>query len=186
MAAGKVGEKAVKFLPVLVDGGQVPVAGAVGNPVGVAAQAAPGGGDRVEDQQIPHRVPLGHHQGDAGEVIVYITVFVPPGGLVVEDRGIVPLPAPGDGVQRQMLAADIDPVDKLPVPHPFLPVKGELPSGAAVGFREHPLLSQLVDHAGALLDGDCLLAALGEHIDAGDGHVAVVGHNGSADLGAQP
>ncbi|MNC12044.1 hypothetical protein D3C75_597570 [compost metagenome] len=183
MSAQQLPEQLIKVISVLVHHRNIRIQPPPEVLIGGGAQHGPGGGGGMQHQQLAHGPPFGQHGADSGEVILHNPVIFPPGGLVIEYRGIIPLPAALQGIQRQMLGAHVDAKHILPVPHPFLSLKGEVPAGTAVGFGNHEFAPVLVGDAGALFDGQMLLRLLAKHVDTRHLLVAVMGHNGAANPG---
>ena len=99
-------------------------------PAGVGL--APEGFNGVEQQHVAVGLPFGEHQPHAGEVVLHGGIVFIPRGLVQDRSGVVPLGLALHRVPGQVLAADVDPEQRLPVSHVFMALEAELPAGHAV------------------------------------------------------
>jgi len=150
------------------------------------ADHRPARGDGVQDEHLTDRHSGTGDQPQPREIVLDYAVVLPPRVLVTERRRKVALAAAADRVKSQVLAAQVDAQDVLPVSHPLLPLESELPGGAAVSLRQHPLAPELMGDTGRLLDGQVLVILLGEHVDPGHVLMPQVRHDGPAPLDAQP
>jgi hypothetical protein len=127
----------------------------------------------VDHQDVAHLLALGHDQVDAGEVVLDLGVFAPPGRLVEDAGGIVALGLALHGVPGEVLAADIDAEGGLPVAEGLVSGEGKVPAGAAVGLGQAPFAPELVGGGADLLGGVVDAPVLGEQVHAGGLHVFV-------------
>jgi len=90
--------------------------------------------DRIDYQHVAHRIALRDHQTKARKVVFNMLVFAIPRRLVEDTGGIIAFGLSTHSVPRQMVAAQIDPEQCLPVPNSLMPGKGHLPSGTTIKF----------------------------------------------------
>ena len=135
----------------------------------------------MNHKDLPPDLAGGFAGGQSGEVVLHGAVVFPPGVLVVEHRGIIPLATAGDGVFHQVLAAPRNAHDELPVAQPLLALEIELPAGATVGFGNHHLPPVLMRRAGGLLDSQVFPGLLSQQIDARGVEVSILGHGRATD-----
>ena len=120
-------------------------------------------------------------RGKPGKIVFHPVIVFPPGVLVVEYRGIVPLAAAPDRVEGHVLAAAGDTVDELPITQPFLALEIKFPAGAAIGLGNGVFSAILMGHAGALPDCQVFPALLSQQVDARTVQIPVLGHSCAAD-----
>ncbi len=87
------------------------------------AEHGPTGGHGVQDEHIAHGFTLAEHGPDAREVIFHHGVVFPPGGVVVEGRRVIALAAAAQGIEGEVLAAQVDAEHNLPITDPFLALR---------------------------------------------------------------
>ena len=135
----------------------------------------------------PHRFHrMQHCRGDAwlspgqcsvqaGEIVLHRAEFLPPGRLIEDGTGPVPLGLSLHGHPRQVRHADGHAQRRLPVPLKLEGLEVAVPLGHAVQFADHALPTHLMGHTGGLLGGE-ELPLIAQHINAGQIHAPVASH----------
>ena len=96
-----------------------------------------------------------------------------------DGSGIVALGFALHGIPRQMLAAQIDTEQCLPVTDRLVRLEVELPAGTAVQLGQHPALAGLSGGGSKLLDDPVAPVVFGQAINAGIAHMLVKTHQGA-------
>ena len=130
---------------------------------------------RMDHAYPHHRLSPGQRRIQPGEIIFYIGVILPPGGLIVDGRRIIPLGLALHGDPRQMLHPDGHAQRRLPVTVELVPPEIKIPAGNAVKLAGHTGAAILMHRALGLL-GSGELPAAAEHVDARQLKAAIGAH----------